>query len=56
MPAVADDRRYICLVLVRSRIFGRRKGAIRVIHLHWPRADIVNCAQVRKVVREHEQR
>lgn len=47
-----QDREYFCLVFARTR---RRQGKpVRVIHLHFPRRDIVNCTKVRDTVAGHE--
>ncbi len=52
--AAGDRPGHICLVLVRTR--NRAGKPVRVIHLHVPRKDIVNCEQVRNVIQRHEAR
>ena len=48
-----DEPGHICLVLVRTRF--RAGRPLRVIHLHWPRKDIVNCENARETVQEHQE-
>jgi hypothetical protein len=48
--AAEEEPWHICLVLVRTR---RRAGRpLRVIHLYWPRKDIVRCESTREVIQE----